>query len=466
MLDRAKSAYDSGDYAEALTGYYTCLKEQSGSFGPGESGLVHHMLGNCLMKMSNFEDAASAYEKSLQDTAYDNLTSVRSNYGLTLSALGEPARAIEQFEAVLRDPSYPTPYKAYNGLGNTYMQMGDFAAAGTAFRNAAVDNRNPAPVKALLNLGVCFMGLGRPADAIDTYRAIFEFNPDRETLSKTYANMGQAYVAEGKMAEAVKAFDKASGDSSYMLSTAAMADYFKAKSALAHHDDSGIDALEDASAIPGSQLEDDYYYYDDADEPYSENATYGAGIPSADDTGFFELPDDGSGSLEELMKSGSLKKSNRGLKIVLVFVLLIVLVIAAAGLLYWQGYGWPTQEQTIQSLFDKTADGEDASDCWITASSDEDRVRINRIMNSVVPTSDITIDYLERGTIDSNAIVTATTSEGGEVRYEISFTRDFSGLISWVGWKINGIEIVFPSVQAAGDSGSDTGTAMETSDDA
>ncbi len=441
LLEKAQQAYDGGDYAAALKDFYTLIKEHRDAFEPGETGHVYHMLGNCLMKMRSFADAAIAYEKSLTDSAYASRAAVRSNYGLTLSSLGENERAIEQFEQVLKDPTYATPYKAYNGLGSVYMKMGDYAAAGTAFRNAAVDVDNPTPVKSLLNLGVCFMGLGRPNDALDTYNAIFEFDPDAEILHKTYANIGQAYVADGRMAEAVEAFDRAMADGKYELSDAAMADYFRAKSATAIRDDSGIDALDSFSVSPSS-------YAASAVEPFVEDETLGAGIPSADDTGFFELPDD-ENDFEKMMHLRS-KRSRRGLKIGLTIVIILVLLVAAAGILYWQGYGWPTQEQTISSLFEKNANGEDVSDCWITPSSDEDTLRINRIMNSVAQTSDVTIDYLERGTLESVAVVTATTADGGEIRYEISLTRDFSGLVSWIGWKIKGIDFAFPSTEASG----------------
>lgn len=418
-------------------------------FEPGEAGLIYHMLGNCLVKMRSFTDACKAYEKALLDTSYDNLTAVHSNYGLALTSLGEYRKAIEQFETVLKDPTYKTPYKTYSGLGNAYMQLGDFASAGTAYRNAAVDDRNPAPVKALLNLGVCFMGLNRPADAIETYKAIFEFNPDRETLCKTYANMGQAYVAQNLMPQAVEAFENALRDESYELSDAAQADYLKATAATARHDDSGIDMI-GHSDIPMTfdPAVDEQPYGGAPDEtPFASDAVYGDGIPSADDTGFFTLPEDGPDDLSVLLQQNNLKKPRRKGKVVLVIVIIILALLVAAGVLFWQGFGFPSQETTIQSMFEKNAAGEDVSDCWIAVSDDEEAAKIAKIMNSVAPTSNISIDYLEKGMMESDAIVTATLPEGGTVRYDISLARDFSSPISWIGWKVNGIEFAFPSMQ-------------------
>ena len=446
LLEQAKAEYDSGNYSGALRGYYECLREPGDSFGPGEHGLVYHMLGNCLVKMRNFKDASNAYEKALQDPDYDNLTAVHSNYGLALSSLGDYRKAIEQFELVLKDPSYKTPYKTYSGMGNAYMQLGDFASAGTAFRNAAVDERNPTPVKALLNLGVCFMGLNRPGDAIETYKAIFEFNPDPETLSKTYANLGQAYVAQGSMKDAVEAFENALRDDNYELSEAAQADYLKASRPQPLHDDSGIDAIGDSTDVMGfSGIVGAVNPPEEV--PFEDDEMLGAGIPAADKSGFFTLPDEGPDNLSVLLEQGGIKKRRRGLRVLLVIVIILLLLVVAGGVLFWQGFGFPSQQQTIQDLFSKNAAGQDASDCWIATSDAEQAARIGKIMESVAKTDNISIDYLEPGMMESEAIVTATLPEGGTVRYDITMVRDFSSLTRWIGWKVNSVEFAMPSTQ-------------------
>ena len=449
LLDQAKAAYDSGNYAGALRGYYTLLKEQKANFEPGEAGLVYHMLGNCLVKMRSFDDAEKAYKKALEDVEYENLTAVHSNYGLALTSTGEYRKAIEQFELVLKDPTYKTPYKTYSGLGNAYLQLGDYASAGTAYRNAAVDDRNPTPVKALLNLGVCFMGLNRPADAIETYRAIFEFNPDAEMRSKTYANMGQAFVAQGDMESAVAAFEKAiEGD--YELSEAAQADYLKASSSPTPEvraDDRGVDVM---GGYPG--IDDFSHAYDPMDTrgdvPFEAEATYGDGIPSADDTGFFTLQDEGPDDLAVLLEQTNQRKpKRRGLRVLLTIIIIVLALIIGGVVLFWQGFGYPSQQATIEQLFDLNAAGEDATGCWITPSSDEDKAKINKIMNSLAKTDKYTIDYLEKGMMESEALVTATLPDGGTMRYDISLSRDFSHIPGIISWKVNGIEFAFPSTQ-------------------
>ena len=115
--------------------------------------------------------------------------------------------AIPFFAEALEDPKYKTGYKAYMGLGNAYLKLGKSAEAGASFRSAALDESNPDPTKALLNLGVCFMALDRPMDAIASYESALQFDMTPATRNKLFANMGQAYVAAGKMAKAVKAFE-------------------------------------------------------------------------------------------------------------------------------------------------------------------------------------------------------------------------------------------------------------------
>ena len=461
-LENAKSAYASKKYEEALRGYYDCIKQSAGQFDPGEAGLLYHMLGNCLIKMHNYKDASDAYGKALMDSGYDSLTSVHSNYALALSSLGDYRGAIEQFENVLRDPSYKTPYKTYNGLGNAYMQLGDFASAGTAFRNAAVDESNPQPVKSLLNLGVCFMGLDRPNDAVETYKAIFEFNPDQQTLNKTYANMGQAYVAMGRMTEAREAFESAIKDGSYQLSEAASADYMRSLTPQSTVlDDSGIDVMGDPMGAPAYEEFSpmDQQMVADNQASIQDEETLGAGIPSADDTGFFTLPDDGPDDLAILLEQTNGKKKRKG-RVALVIVIVLLLLIAGAGVAFWQGYGFPTQESTVRSLFEQNAAGEDTTNCWITVSSDDDKAKIAKAMNGVAKTSDIAIDYSEQSMLSSEMIVTANLSGGGSVRYDITLARDFGSIIGSVGWKVSGIEL---APKSTNDSSS-TSTAGSTTD--
>jgi len=94
-FEAAVSAYDRGDYVEALKGFYACIKEDAAGFLPGELGLVYYRLGNCLLKTRNFAEAATTYEKALKDSDYRDKSSVQVNLGKALTATGDYQRAVE-----------------------------------------------------------------------------------------------------------------------------------------------------------------------------------------------------------------------------------------------------------------------------------------------------------------------------------------------------------------------------------
>ena len=454
QFDQAKIAYDSGDYAQALRGFYACLKEDSDSFEPGDAGLVYHRLGNCLIKLRSFNEAAATYSKALEDPDYADKAAVQANLGMALVGLGKHEEAIKSFKAALDDPNYEAPYRAQMGLGGAYMKLGMIVDAGTAYRNAALDETNPNPVKALISLGVCFMALDRPRDAIDAYLAALDFKATGTTLNKTYANLGQAYVAMGRYQEALNVFQDALRDDSYTLSAAAQADYRMAEKML-NGGESAAEATRDklgereyplsgldkpaADSIYGGYPADGFGMTEQVSQ--TRQIPYGSGnVPLAADTGFFTATDSDLIALGKNQMRSERKMRHTGLKVFLGFVILLVLVLGAAVVAYTQGIGYPSQETVIEGLFEAHAAGEDITPYWV--SSDEAGVRtINRIMDMVATTDSISIDYLSRSMSESEAVVSARLPEGGVLRYDIMMTRDM------LGWKINGLELAFTSQQ-------------------
>ncbi len=491
VFNAAKAAYAQGDYQEALRGYYRCLKEQMNTFAPGEAGLVMHMIGNCLIKMRFYDEAVEAYRKALIDEAYTNISAIRANSGMALLSSGHYEGAIEQFNAVLKDPSYATPYKIYSGLGSAYMQLDDLASAGTAYRSAAVDRSNPNPVKALLNLGVCFMGLNRPLDAVETYKTVFGFEPDAATLHKTYANLGQAYVALGDCKKALSMFEQAVSDGTYTLTEAASADYQTAKDAIADHssaptnsfaavgsaeaDQAVQDAQDSYSDLWEQPVSDamfdqpahDYGFYshdfgsyempsngreaydaygqDEAASSYSlydempadSRRVYGAGIPSTENTGFFDATDEQLIAESKRQIKGERRRRHVVLKLLLGLVILVLLLLASGVFAYTQGYGYPSQQAVVENLFKAVNTNGDVTTYWVNG----DSTSIKHIMDAVGTTSNVEITYLSQNMTSSEVIAKATLSEGGQVYYHINMVR------SQLGWKVNSLEVYYPSEQ-------------------
>ena len=230
--DQATVAYNAQDYPQALKGYYQCLKEDWGSFESGDAGLVYHRIGNCLIKMRSFKEAAVSYQKALQDEAYNEKTSIYVNLGTTLNGIGKHADAVGYFNKALSDASYATPYRAYMGLGSAYTKLGKLVEAGTAFRDAALDEGNPNPVKALSSLGATFMALERPDDAVEAYLAILDFRVTGKVLNSSLDSLGQAYVAAGRFQEGLNTFEDLLSREQFVLSTQGESDFSKARYAL------------------------------------------------------------------------------------------------------------------------------------------------------------------------------------------------------------------------------------------
>ncbi|MCL2756754.1 MAG: tetratricopeptide repeat protein [Coriobacteriia bacterium] len=474
-FEHARAAYDKGEYVEALKEYYACLKTDSASFGPGDAGLVFYRLGNCLLKMRSFQEATVAYAKALEDAAFSDKTAVRVNLGKSQIGLGDYEGAITSFSAVLSDPHYQKPYQAHMGLGTAFSRLGMTVDAGTAFRNAALDERNPNPIKALMQLGTCFIVLGRPQDSIESYKAIFEFEPEGSVRSKANEALGQAYTAIGRYQDAVDAFTSAVAEGRYALTKEAMLDYEKAQDALeasyskaqsstdssyyafeTEEEYASADeyASEDAYGAAGDDGASDDYYTNTSSSGSSrarggsgprysymnEEEGYGGGnVPAAYDTGFFTATDDDLIAMGKRQLRKERKQRHIGLKILLVFMILLVLALGAGVYAYWQGYGYPTQEMVINDLFTAHAQGEDVLQYW--ASGESNAKVIGQKMSTVAKTADIEITYFETTMTNTEVMVIAHLSKGGTLWYEISLERSF------LGWEISDITLIFASQQ-------------------
>lgn len=223
----AKSAYQKGDWTLAVAAL-NVAKE------PGEiSGTIDHLLGNSLMKLGRYREAAQAYASALEDSAYGKVGALSCNQGRALLATGDVDGAIEALRRAVQDTEYATPYKAQIALGNALLRAGNAREAGIAFRNAAIDELNPDPAVALSKLGTCFMQLGRPVDAVEALRTALDFSNPSASQGSIYAQLGNAYVAANRMPEAFDAFNHASQESDYELTAEEQASFNAARKAVA-----------------------------------------------------------------------------------------------------------------------------------------------------------------------------------------------------------------------------------------
>ncbi len=443
LFDQATVRYKKKDYRGALRTYTACLQDTSVPFSLGEVGLIYHRIGNCLVKLKNHSEAIQAYSQAIADPAYDAKGALQNNIGMAYASLRDYAKAAEHFQLAIDDPSYTTPYKAYMGLGNAELKLGKSAEAGVAFREAALDEENPDPAKALLNLGICFMALDRPEDAILSYESALQFDMENETRNRINASMGQAFVANDQMQQAVEAFGVATADATYVLSDSASVDYQRALSEVAKAQaalEAGTTTAVDMSGLDvgadGIKLDEeaDPFFYDQ--EVVDQTGNYPGYMDAYDNTNntFFDTSD---AELEQLSKSlakKDRKHRNVGLKVLIVIIVLVLIALAAAVFAYMQGFGFPTQQAVAQQLFD---DPEHASNEVFANGLNEDSIKT--MVAPVVKDNDIKIDGMNKTATDSEVFVTAKTPEGGEVDYRIVMVRDM------IGWKISGVELYFPS---------------------
>ena len=442
VFQQAQMAYSAKDYATALQLFAQCMQDTAYPIAAGESGLLCHQMGNCLMKLGNVTEAINAYTQATADTSYNALGSVYYNLGSAYAGLRDYENAITNFQLASADAKYNSRYKANTGLGSALLKLGKTAEAGVAFREAALDETNPDPTKALLNLGLCFMTLNRPSDAVVSYESALQFPMAAETKNKLYANLGQAYVACGQMQKAVNAFESALADKTYFLSDSASVDYQRAVGNVAqgtmeipraqedtYQDESGFDVSNDPYAAsdyyePGRYEEDDY-------------VNGGGYLPMAGETGendaFFNASDE---EVDSWARSMEVQKKHHGVgfKIFIVLLILVVIVFGVGVYAYSQGHGYPSQATVIEKLFSDPASAK--GEVFVSSLSDSD---LTTMLQPVVTDANATIDGINSSMTYSTAYVTATTPEGGSVRYQVTLSRD--GL----GWKISDVELYFDS---------------------
>ena len=413
LFETGYAAYQSGDWAAAASAF-------SQAKDAGEQiGKLDHLRGNALMKLGRYEEAAEAYGQALNDPTYGMSGALNTNRGRALIAAGKVDEAIVALRAATQDPTYATPYKAYMALGGACRSIGDIRGAGIAYRNAAIDEKNPNPTSSLRKLGGCFMDLGRPADAVESYRTALDFSPNRDEQNVVYCDLALAYVAANRMTEAVDAFDHATADGTYTLSPEAQAAYDAARNAVAarsgERKTSDTDDMLAAAGYGG--------YTVDPLDPTGE--TSGNLMPSPEDTGFFSVSED------EIVADSRRERRGRGGKVLLVIVIILVVLGAGAGIAYFNGFGWPTQESVVKDVFNAKNNHDDIGK-YISA-SDAEKAEIS----SLIPmSSNVNITGVKRGMNESEVAVTASLSEGGEVSYNVKMVRD------GIGWKVKSFDPV------------------------
>lgn len=444
--EAGKTAYQHGDWLGAVA-------QLSQAKRPGElGGGIDHLLGNSYMKLGQYESAVSAYQDALRDQSYGKQGALSCNLGRALIAAGKPQEAVRALSSAVQDATYATPYKAYMALGTAYERIGDVRNAGNAYRNASMDQSNPNPSTALRSLGSCFMRLGRPADAVEVYRTALDFTTPLESQNQIWCDLGLAYVAANRMNEAVDAFSRATADGSYKLTPEAQASYDAARKAVAQIQakrPSDTDEFLEAAGY-GSL------------DPLDPTGASGELIPSAEDTGFFSINEEDLVKQEKQERKVRRKHNHTGLKVFLTILIIAIVVCGAGGFAYYKGYGYPTQETVVQSLFDAKTSGTDVAQFVTdTASS----TTLQGISDVIPSGASIEVKGIDRGMSESTVYLTATLATGGEQDFTIKLVRD------GISWKVSDVQTTYASTGASGEASdaaasSDVTSASDQTSDA
>ena len=103
IFQQARSAYASKNYEAALGAYTQCLQDVSHPLAPGEMGLLYHQIGNCLVKLDDYNEALHAYTQATADSTYDAVGAVNYNLGMAYAALHDYEDAVRHFEISVSD---------------------------------------------------------------------------------------------------------------------------------------------------------------------------------------------------------------------------------------------------------------------------------------------------------------------------------------------------------------------------
>lgn len=421
LIQQGRAAYRAGDFSAAA-------QMLGAAKTPDEiMGEADHLRGNALMHLGMYAEAAEAYAAALNDGTYGKRGALLTNRGKALAAVGDYTTAAQAFSAATQDASYATPFKAYLGLGNALFQSGDYANAGTAFRQAAIDGANPAPAAALGELGRCFIKLGRPADAVETYRTAIDFAGPRDDTRALNAGMGQALSAAGRPSDALDAFNAATVDGIYQL-TSEQADEL----ARVHDSLAALSAQTAMSTAPAPAMDAP------AVDPLDPTGATGQFMPDPSDTGFFTLSE--SEMVQQDRKQAKVRRRHRhtGLKIFLVLLLLIVIAAGGLGYAYTRGMGYPSQESVITDLFQAAGDGDTAkAESCLASSLSEDAKAM--IISSIPQGATVSIEGMDQSMTETTAKVKASLSKGGEQEYTVKFVRSDNH----IGWAVSSFDIDF-----------------------
>ena len=256
------------------------------------------------------------------------------------------------------------------------------------------------------------------------------------------AGLGESLVADGKIVDAIDAFQSATADGLYQLTDSQQAAFDSARETV---------SAQSAIATTGTG-EVDFAAGADPLDPLGKSGNF---MPDPSDTGFFTLSE--SEMIQQDKKDMKVRRKHRhtGLKVFLVILIVLLLAAGGLGFAYTRGFGFPSQQDAVSGLFQAVTDGSDTSS-YLSPSLSEDAK--SAIVASIPSGATVTISSMDQNMTTSTAKVTAQLSKGATVVYQVEFDRSSNH----IGWAVKSLSADFGT---AGTGGSATGEATVSSDD-
>jgi Flp pilus assembly protein TadD len=188
LLRLAASARAAGDPAAAVRLYQQAIAQDRSRID------AYVLLGDTLIEMEAYDDAATAYQEVLGRDSKN--TAAHRGYARAMLGLNRPEVAVVHYQAVLGEA--PSDLQAHNGLGVALDLTGQHEAAQESYRAGL----RMAPDSMLLrnNLGLSLALAGKHAEAIELLRTVAD-EPgakarNRQNLALAYGLAGDLTAAE------------------------------------------------------------------------------------------------------------------------------------------------------------------------------------------------------------------------------------------------------------------------------
>ena len=130
------------------------------------------------------------------------------------------------------------------------------------------------------------------------------------------------------------------------------------------------------------------------------------------------------------------KHRHTGLKVFITILVVLLIAVGGCAFAYWRGFGWPTQQTVVESLFKAKTDKTGIDAYLANSLSDSQRQAID---DSLPSGASVTISGSDQSMGASTVYATADLSQGGTVSYTIELVRD------GISWKVSSVQTSFSS---------------------